>query len=181
MKTLQMVCLVLLLSTFSSAYAGDCLFDFDTDDCLVKAEQGHATAQNILGSMYRYGTGVAQDDRQAAELFRLAAEQGHEGAKTSLGEMYEAGRGVVQDDKQAVEWYISAAGQKYSRAQFNLGRMYAFGSGVPQDYVIAHMYFNVAAADWHKEAAEYRDWIEKDMTPSQIAEARKLAEWMKKY
>jgi hypothetical protein len=38
MKTLQTIFLALLLSTFSSAYAGDC-FDDDFTDCLVKAEQ----------------------------------------------------------------------------------------------------------------------------------------------
>ncbi len=49
MKILQKICFVLLLTTFSSAYAGDCFEDRDVDDCRVKAEQGDARAQSNLG------------------------------------------------------------------------------------------------------------------------------------
>jgi TPR repeat protein len=60
--------------------------------------------------------------------------------------------------------------------------MYASGEGVVQDYVMAHMYFNIAGASGDKYAIKGRDIIEKNMTPSQIAEAQKLAgEWMKKH
>jgi len=52
--------------------------------------------------------------------------------------------------------------------------MYKLGRGVAQDYVMAHMYFNIAGTG--------RGLIEEKMTPSQIAEAQKLArEWMKKH
>ncbi len=68
--------LVLLLS-FSSAYAGDC-FDKvpDVDDCRVKAEQGDAYAQSNLGNAYRKGQGVLQDYKQAAKWYSKAAHQG---------------------------------------------------------------------------------------------------------
>ena len=60
--------------------------------------------------------------------------------------------------------------------------MYANGQGVPQDYVMAHMLWNVAAANGHKEATENREIVAKKMTPSQIEEAQKLArEWMRKH
>jgi uncharacterized protein len=56
--------------------------------------------------------------------------------------------------------------------------MYGTGHGVPQDYVIAHMWFNLAAASGDKEAAEVRDMLAAKMTPAQVAEAQKLArEW----
>jgi hypothetical protein len=49
---------------------------------------------------------------------------------------------------------------------------------VPQDYAIAHMWLNLAAAGGAKVAAELRDAVAAKMTPSQIAEAQKLArEW----
>jgi hypothetical protein len=44
------------------------------------------------------------------------------------------------------------------------------------------MYWNIAADNGHRKGAALRYLIEKDMTPSQKAEAQKLArEWMKKH
>ncbi len=138
--------LVLLLS-FSSAYAGGC-FDkvSDVDDCRVKAEQGDSYAQTNLGMMYRDGQGVLQDYKQAAKWLRKAAEQGN------------------------------------AKAQGLLGAMCLLGQGVITDYVMAHMYMNVAAASGLKNGAKGRGIVAKIMTPSQIAEAQKLArEWMRNH
>jgi hypothetical protein len=52
MKTLQTIGLLLLLSTFSSAYAGDCFKDDDVADCRVKAEQELTEAQLNLGVLF---------------------------------------------------------------------------------------------------------------------------------
>ena len=58
--------------------------------------------------------------------------------------------------------------------------MYAKGQGVLQDYVMAHMYWNIAAVSGNKSAIKNRGIVEKKMTSSQIAEAQKLArEWMR--
>ena len=66
-------------------------------------------------------------------------------------------------------------------AQATLGLMYAEGQGVPQDYVLAHMWMNLAAAKGVKEAVKNRDFLEKRMTPAQLAEAQRLArEWQPK-
>jgi TPR repeat protein len=66
-------------------------------------------------------------------------------------------------------------------AQAVLGGMYLMGENVPQDYVIAHMWFNLAAAGGEKEAVGFRDKTAALMTPAQIAEAQKLArEWKPK-
>ena len=40
------------------------------------AEQGNATAQNNLGTMYDLGLGVKQDKAKAVELYTKAAHQG---------------------------------------------------------------------------------------------------------
>jgi TPR repeat protein len=59
--------------------------------------------------------------------------------------------------------------------------MYLKGRGVPQDYVLAHMWFNLSAAQNHPRAVTDREQVEKLMTPAQIAEAQKLAqEWKPK-
>jgi len=72
------------------------------------------------------------------------------------------------------------AEQGDSLAQDNLGVMYGKGQGVIQDYVMAHMYFNIAAVSGDENAIKNRGIVEKKMTASQIAEAQKLArEWMR--
>jgi TPR repeat protein len=66
-------------------------------------------------------------------------------------------------------------------AQFALGAMYDNGLGVPQDYVIAHMWFNLAAAGGEIGAPKARAGVAEKMTPAQIAEAQELArEWKPK-
>jgi TPR repeat protein len=69
-------------------------------------------------------------------------------------------------------------------AQFNLGYIYWIGQGVPKDFVLAYMWFNLAAASGGRAAdiaAEKRNIVAAQMTPAQIAEAQKLArEWKPK-
>ena len=145
------------------------------------AEQGDAGAQNNLGLVYYDGKGVPQDYKVAALWYRRAADQGQVEAQYNLGVMYYEGKGVPQNYKTAAQWYIRAADQGSVRAQNNLGVMYALGEGVPQDYVHAHMWANIAASSGENNAAELRNFTEKQMTPSQIADAQKLAqEWARK-
>jgi len=109
------------------------------------ADQGDASAQVNLGSMYIDGKGVAQDDKQAVKWYRKAANQGNANAQYNLGIMYSDGKGVVQDDKQAVRWYRKAANQGNANAQSNLGWMYENGKGVAQD--------DKQAVKWYRKAA----------------------------
>jgi hypothetical protein len=43
--------------------------------CAKAAEQGHAAAQNCIGSMYQFGDGVPQDEAAAASWYWKAAAQ----------------------------------------------------------------------------------------------------------
>ena len=77
---------------------------------------------------------------------------------------------------------VQAADSESAAAQFNLGVKYATGQGVPQDDVQAHMWYNLAASRvpgvLRVRAVEYRDDVADRMTPTQIAEAERLAhEW----
>ena len=107
------------------------------------------------------------------------AEQGDAEAQSVLGLMYTLGLGVPQDKQEAVKWYRRAAEQGYAHGQFSLGVMYYFGEGVPKDHVLAYKWFNLAAAQGNKNAAELRDVLATEMTPSQIAEAQRLAKEFK--
>ena len=103
------------------------------------------------------------------------AEQGDADAQYNLGLMYANGEGVPQDYSTAVKWWSLAAEQGEAFAQNNLGLMYVLGYGVIQDDVYAHMWFNIATSSGNKDAVKNRDIIAERMTPSQIAEAQKLA------
>ncbi len=102
-----------------------------------------------------------------------------------IGRMYYLGRGVPQDYVLAAKWFREAAEHGNAESQVLLGGMYMNGQGVPQDYVMAHMWFNLASAGLTGEArdaaANARDQIASLITPSQVAEAQRLArEWRPK-
>jgi TPR repeat protein len=75
------------------------------------AAQGHAVAQNLLGSCYGQGDGVKIDDEAAVLWFRRSAEQGYPGAQFNIGCMLRNGRGVAQSHAEAAKWWRLAAGQ----------------------------------------------------------------------
>lgn len=77
----------------------------------MAADQGHARAQNNLGSMYEDGRGVPQSDEEAAKWYLEAASQGLAGAQTNLGAMYAAGAIGPKDNVKAYAWFAIAAAQ----------------------------------------------------------------------
>ncbi len=82
------------------------------------------------------------------------------------------------DYDTALKEWRPLAEQGFARAQSNLAKMYRRGEGVPQDDVLAHMWFNLAAAQGHEDARKFRDKLAGRMTPAQLAEAQRLArEW----
>ena len=89
--------------------------------------------------------------------------------------MYDNGHGVIQDYKTAVKWYTLAAEQGDADAQYNLGYFYANGLGTSQDFIRALMWWNIAASQGNEDAIKYRDIVAKEMTPSQIKKAKRLA------
>ena len=127
--------------------------------------------------------GVPRDYRMALRWLRRAAREGHAGAQVSLGQAYRYGKGVSTDRKVAMQWHRRAAEQGNADAHYHLGVMYAKGQAAPQDYISAHMWANIAASALEdkerkllmKARAGLRDRLEEKMTPSQIAEAQKLA------
>jgi TPR repeat protein len=60
--------------------------------------------------------------------------------------------------------------------------MYYNGFGTPQDYVMAHMFWNIAAANGNENEKGNRGIVAMEMTSEKILEAQQLAkEWMEKY
>ena len=141
----------------------------------LAAAQGDVDAQFSLGVSYYNGLGVARDFAEALKWFRLAVAQGHVGAQFGLGTMYALGLGVARDHAEALKLFRLAAEQGFSAGQFSLGTMYADGDGVAVDRVRAYMWMDLSTASGDAETVKGRDSLAKDMTPLQIAQARKLA------
>jgi uncharacterized protein len=131
----------------------------------------------------------------AMRLWRPLADQGNAQAQSNLGWMYEHGESVPQDYAQSVAWYRKGADQGNALGQLGLGGKYEQGQGVPEDFVQAYMWFDLAAvrgelaaipnADlsaMRDKAAKERDAVAAQMTPEQIAEAKRLAKaWMQSH
>jgi hypothetical protein len=142
------------------------------------ADQGLATAQYNLGSMYYEGQGLPRDYAQAAQWYRKAADQGLATAQYNLGVMYENGIDIPQDYAQAAQWYRKAADQGYANAQYNLGVMYFNGQGLPRDYAQAMTWYILAKARDSTLPDKNLHQLETVATPTQIADAQRMArEW----
>jgi uncharacterized protein len=141
----------------------------------IGAKRGDTSAMYALGHQYRYGEGVRHDDPKAAKWYRTAAEMGDDSAQWSLGAMYAEGDGVRQDYVEAAKWYHKAAEQGHLFAQRSLALLYYRGQGGAKNYIEAHKWFNILAAGGNRQDKDRRDAVALNMTPSQIAEAQRLA------
>ena len=92
-------------------------------------------------------------------------------------ENYQAGIDAYNsgDFKTAVEQAKLLAPLGNADAQFYLGKMYAEGKGTLQRNTHAHMWFNLASANGHSEAAQERDTLTEKMNPSLVDKAQDLA------
>ncbi|NNG06073.1 MAG: sel1 repeat family protein [Inquilinus sp.] len=112
---------------------------------LPLAEAGNATAQGLVGLLYRGVPGIPADPAASARWYRSAAEQGNVSAQYNTGLNLAEGRGVPRDPVAAFMWLdLAAAGQ-------------------PRD------------AEGGNAAARRRDRLAATMDPAAIAEARRQA------
>ncbi len=193
MKNVRWVQIVLLLLSvvvvvpvWANFLAGeDAYLREDYDRALEEwrplAKRGNAEAQNMLGYMYRYGQGVTQDFEQARDWYRLAADQGHARAQNNLGAMYRQGLGVPQDYGEALRWFRRSAEQGNGGAQNHLGLMYFEGEGIAKDEIQAYKWAYLSAEQGVEPAVLAVQFLEKELRPEQIQEAKRLAkEWTPK-
>ena len=161
-----------------------------------KAAAGDALAQNQVGLTYLTGVYASEnlkglhltkDEAHAAQWFRKAAEQGLPEAQNQLGAMYLHGRGVPRDYTQALVWFVKAAEQGFPEAHVQLGAVYFAGrGGVAKDNVEALKRLTIASTletgDIKSSYVEFKERIAKEMTPTQVAEAKRRAqEWLETF
>ncbi len=111
----------------------------------------------------QYGIEVAQDE--------LLFMSGQHSAGTGL----ELGRAGVPDYAGAAERYRKAAVLGYPLAQNSLGRLYELGRGVHQDYVLAYIWYSLAAARGDAIAVANRDASAARLTQAELLRAQAMA------
>ncbi|MCX5812288.1 MAG: hypothetical protein NT178_07060 [Proteobacteria bacterium] len=140
------------------------------------AEKGCARAQTNIGVAYADGDGVPKDYAEAVKWLKKAADQGDMKAQSNIGLMYANGEGVPKDDAQAVIWFRRAADSGFADGMYNLGVVTAQGKGVPKDLVQALMWLELAVLHGSEMAPRARDVVARNMSGSEIATAKKLAQ-----
>ncbi|MDT8429784.1 MAG: tetratricopeptide repeat protein [Pseudomonadales bacterium] len=147
-----------------------------------QAENGNDDAQFELGLRYLSGTGLVQDEFQAASWFRKAAEQDNMNAQYNLGVMHLNGVGMIADQQEAVRWFRQAAENGDPPSQFTLAVLYANGRGINRDLMLAHMWFSLAAAAGDKNAAANAVLFEEMLSTEQILQSQSAAQaWIEKF
>ena len=148
----------------------------------MAAEEGDAEAQLELGYLYVAGNGIEKDYKEAFKWFRRAADQGDAWAQLELGNLYYEGHGVEQDDHEAIKWRLRAAEQGNKFVARNLGGHYAGGYGIEKDNIQAYKWFSIAAINGDEDSQKYKQRLEEEMIPIQVAEAQELArKWIEKW
>jgi TPR repeat protein len=137
------------------------------------SDHGEAWSQWRIGMAFVNGEGRKADPVRAVEQFRLAADSGGVDGMTSLAVMYATGEGVAQDFQRALELYQQAVDAGSVHALKNLAGMYARGEGVEADLVHAYVLVATAERRGDRQAAEMRQGMEGDLTPGQLAEAKR--------
>lgn len=116
----------------------------------------------------------------SGEALRKLADQGDAEAQWQLGVLYHDGDSVPKDDVKAVEWFQRAAEQGYVRAESTLGAYYWAGRGVPRDFSKAYFWSQLALAQGDENSKSRLEGLSAQMTPSQVASARQMAEsWLR--
>ena len=94
-------------------------------------------ASGNLGGLYRDGSGVRKDLKEAARLFRKGIEQGDHFSMLKLGFLYKEGQGVPRSDTEALRLFNQAAQKNNTDAMYQLGLFATLGRGGPKDATTA--------------------------------------------
>jgi len=111
----------------------------------IKAKQGDADAQFLLGLMYLSGRFVSQDTSVGLTWVTQAAAQNHIKAQQTVADLAFEGKLFPRDLALAEKWYLVMAEQGDKWANFRLGFIYsAGGDGVVRNCGKAMGQFNTA-------------------------------------
>jgi TPR repeat protein len=115
-------------------------------DCVGLAERNDASCQALLGSLYKNGNAVPQDNNLSLKWLNKSAENGNAIGQEVLGDTLLNGRnGVEKNIPRAYELFISASSKGNTYADNQLGYMNRFGIHVKQNLPEALRYLQSAA------------------------------------
>ena len=109
------------------------------------AEQNNSNGEQLLGTIYNRGYGVAPDYAEAFKWYKRAAEHGNARAQSDVAVCYANGEGVEKDEQQMFYWYSKSAEQGDSVGLRGMYLCYANGEGVTKDQSMALEYLKRAA------------------------------------
>ena len=142
------------------------------------AESRATKSATLRAIPFRIGADVLNGksrNNSVISRWRHNAAYGDAEAQYKLGLAYIRGRRSEEDKAEGARWLQRAAEQGHVGGQLNTGVAHALGTGVLQDAVMAHMWFNLAAAKGNERARENRVKIVRRMSREQVAEAQRLA------
>ena len=102
-------------------------------------------AMTLLGELYAEGLGVPQNDRRAAEWYKLAAARGDSNAMFALAMFALNGRAGPRDRDESTRWLAAAAKLGHPLAAYDLALLYIEGQMFPQDFGRAAEFLRIAA------------------------------------
>ncbi len=140
----------------------------------IGVKENNPEAKLMLSLTYRAGKDVPKNVTESVRLMKSAAEQDFGPGQALMGMLYQLGFGVPQNYGEAVRWFKLSAARGCAEAWSYLSHMHQDGKGTPKNYIKAHMWANLKAAKDSFRTDE-RDWLEKQMTQEQIAQAQQLA------
>ena len=115
-------------------------------DCKEAAEKGVASCQALLGSLYKYGNGVPQDNNLSLKWLQSAADQGDPGGLEILGDTLVSGfNGVPKNIALAHDLFVKSSIRGNTWADNQLGGMYRYGIHVTKNLADASRFFQFAA------------------------------------
>lgn len=192
MKKILCTLFFLFWIPFSHAESDEMMEWFDMNDerpveqIISDAEKGDPFSAWVLGWMYNDGRSeyLEGDAYKSLQWYLISAEQGYAPSQFQIGQFFLNGGEPTQ--KLSVKWFLKAAEQGYGRAQSTLALLYEEGTLVPQDYLKAYMWASLAAIQQTQPGEEvdtsYQDGIAENMTPSQIASAKRMVSaWQTKH
>jgi uncharacterized protein len=152
---------------------------------LIAAEQGHAEAQNSVGS------GLQAEKRYAEALvwYERAAAQGHALATNNLALLYDLGLGVKQDRHKGFELYSKAADLGWAESMWNIANMYGAGQLGEIDMVSAcvwtmraRRYANPNDQRLQAHLTQIMPYLERTLSSNDMAKCKQKAdEWVPKH
>jgi uncharacterized protein len=150
------------------------LQDFETAKKFIcgAADVGDKDGQFNCGELLASAIKVDAEMKPAIDYYEKAAAQGHIGAQNTLGMVYKVGKGVKLDLERAKKNFEGTASKGNPIGLFEFGLMHERGAPVPKNLAKAHLYYNLANARQHPDAAAGLQRITPQMKADEISRAQ---------